>query len=160
MNHPSALPLVSILSVCLIFVALFGAPSCTAVAGLLNLGGMTDAEFEAWYPTATAEVGAALRAAEREGEIDSDQAAVWAADLSEVAQGELPVPHDLAGWLGVESWGSVGLELAVIELDGALRRNDAWGSGGKAALRARMVAGALAEQFAGLAPVPAAAPPG
>lgn len=160
MNVPRHLPilLVSVLALALTFAALFGGSGCTAVAGLLNLTAMTDEEFEAWYPIAAAEIGAALREAQREGEIAPDQAELWSKNLGDVAAGELPIPHDLAGWFGVSGWGNVGLEIAVIELDGALRRNDAWGSGGRAASRARVVAGALASEFAALAQ-PAPAPP-
>lgn len=158
MNPYSRFPTFLILSLVLSLwaAALFGTPSCTTVAGLLNLTAMTDEEFDAWYPTAAASLGAVARQAHRDGDLATEDAQASAKKLRDVAEGNTPVPGSLADLLGARGWGSALLELAVLELDAELDRQGGWGQGGKALKRAKVLAAALSLEFAALAP---AAPP-
>lgn len=160
MTQRTKLPtyLAALLVLLLIGTALWTGPGCTTVAGLFHLGSMSDEEFEAWYPTAAAEVGAALRAAQREGKLSAESAKAWSSQLEGVADGTAPVPASLAEWFGVEGWGSVALEIAVIELDAKLAKSGSWGAAGVALERAKTLAGALAMEFHSVAAAPS--PPG
>lgn len=154
MNTITNLPIFALALVSLAASALFGGTSCTAVAGLFSFGSMSDEDFAQWAPVAADEVGAALRKAQRDGELTASTAELWADQLQGVADGSQPVPPNLADWLGVKGWGSFALEIAVIELDSKLREGGSWGDAGKAAARAKVVAGLLAAQFGAIAQSP------
>jgi hypothetical protein len=160
-NNVHTFPIVAILATCcLILAALLSGPSCTTVAGLLNLTAMTDEEFDAWYPIAAGQLGAVARSEQREGKLSAADAQASAEKLRAVAEGETPVPSSLADLLGVRGWGSAVLEIAVLELDAELDRQGGWGEGGKAMKRAKVVAAALALEFEVLAPEAAGAASG
>lgn len=147
-----------LLALALLGAALLTGPGCAAISGLFSMSSMSDEEFKAWYPTAAAEVGAALRGAQREGKLSPESAQAWASQLEGVADGTKPVPPSLAEWFGVEGWGSVALEIAVIDLDSKLARSGSWGPAGVALERAKIIAGALALEFDSVAAAPP--PPG